>query len=118
MIIARKAFLIGRVINQASYTDGAQEVASRLVITRGDGPALFELGKEVFDQIAGLVRPFRHLRGRWEFVATDDDGCEVRYSMDFEVPLLLAPILGGLMSHMSNTMVDAFARRAEQVYGA
>jgi polyketide cyclase/dehydrase family protein len=42
----------------------------------------------------------------------------VRYSMDFEVPLLLAPILGGLMSHMSNTMVDAFARRAEQVYGA
>lgn len=98
--------------------NNAQEVASRLVVTRGDGPALFELGKEVFDQIAGLVRPFRHLRGRWEFVATDDGGCEVRYSMDFEVPLLLAPILGGLMSHMSNTMVDAFARRAEQVYGA
>ena len=34
----------------------AQEVASRLVITRGDGPALFELGKEVFDQMAGLVK--------------------------------------------------------------
>ena len=68
--------------------------------------------------IALVEGPFRHLRGRWEFVATDDGGCEVRYSMDFEVPLLLAPILGGLMSHMSNTMVDAFARRAEQVYGA
>ena len=68
--------------------------------------------------IALVEGPFRHLRGRWEFAPTDDGGCEVRYSMDFEVPLLLAPILGGLMSHMSNTMVDAFARRAGQVYGA
>jgi len=37
--------------------------------------------------------------------------------MDFEVPLLLAPIFGGLMEYMTNTMVDAFARRAEAMYG-
>ena len=61
--------------------------------------------------------PFRHLRGRWEFRPLDDGGCEVHYSMDFEVPLLLAPIFGGLMEYMTNTMVDAFARRAEAIYG-
>ena len=36
--------------------NGTQEVASRLVVTRGDGPALLEPGKEVFDQMAGLVK--------------------------------------------------------------
>ena len=36
--------------------NGAQEVASRLVVTRDDGPVLLEPGKEVFDQMAGLVK--------------------------------------------------------------
>ncbi|MDO4643158.1 MAG: type II toxin-antitoxin system RatA family toxin [Cardiobacteriaceae bacterium] len=67
--------------------------------------------------ISLLEGPFRHLHGRWEFLSLPDGGCEVRYSMDFEVPFLLAPILGGLMKHMGDTMVDAFAQRAEQVYG-
>lgn len=61
--------------------------------------------------------PFKKLNGRWDFLALPDGGCEVRYQMDFEVPFLLAPLLGGLMDYMANSMVDAFAARAAQEYG-
>lgn len=66
--------------------------------------------------IALVEGPFRHLSGRWDFVE-DGEGCTVHYQMRFEVPFLLAPILGGLMDYMANTMVDAFAKRAQDVYG-
>ena len=39
--------------------EGAQEVASRLVVTRGDGPALLALGKEVLDLMASQAMPAR-----------------------------------------------------------
>lgn len=62
--------------------------------------------------------PFRHLSGRWDFEASPEgQGCTVHYRMQFEVMFLLAPILGGLMEYMANSMVDAFARRAHEIYG-
>lgn len=68
--------------------------------------------------IALVDGPFKKLSGRWDFIEQADGGCEVRYRMEFEVPFLLAPILGGLMDYMANSMVDAFAARAAAVYGA
>lgn len=67
--------------------------------------------------IALVEGPFKHLSGRWEFLPQEQGGCEVRYEMNFEVPFFLAPILGGVMEYMANTMVGAFAERAAQVYG-
>lgn len=67
--------------------------------------------------IALVEGPFKHLTGRWDFKPAADGGCEVHYEMNFEVPFFLAPILGGVMEYMANTMVSAFAERAVQVYG-
>ncbi len=36
--------------------DGAQEVASRLVVARGDSPVLLEASKEVLDEMSGFVQ--------------------------------------------------------------
>lgn len=66
--------------------------------------------------IALVDGPFKHLSGRWDFIA-DGEGCVVDYQMRFEVPFILAPVLGGLMDYMANTMVDSFAKRAAAVYG-
>ena len=66
--------------------------------------------------IALVEGPFRHLSGRWEF-REEEGGCTVFYQMRFEVMFLLAPIFGGLMEYMANSMVDAFAKRAFAVYG-
>ena len=66
--------------------------------------------------IALVDGPFKHLSGRWEFVP-DGQGCTVRYQMSFEVPFFLAPVFGGLMEYIANTMVVSFVGRAEAVYG-
>lgn len=67
--------------------------------------------------IALLNGPFKRLNGRWEFRRLPNNECEVYYEMNFEVSFLLAPILEPLMAHMSNTMVDSFAKRAQDIYG-
>jgi len=36
--------------------DSGQEVSGRFVVPSGDGAILFESGKEVFDQMSGLVQ--------------------------------------------------------------
>ncbi len=66
--------------------------------------------------IALVDGPFKHLSGRWEFLP-NEPGCTIHYRMSFDVPFFLAPVLGGLMEYMANTMVDSFVRRAEAVYG-
>lgn len=60
---------------------------------------------------------FKRLHGRWEFTPQADGGCEVSYRMDFEVPLLLGPLVGGLANLMGSTMVDVFSARAQALYG-
>ena len=60
---------------------------------------------------------FKRLHGRWEFTPQTDGGCEVSYHMDFEVPLLLGPLVGGLANLMGSTMVDVFSARAQALYG-
>ena len=50
---------IRRAIRQSLPDGGPQEVASRLVVTRGDGPVLLALGKEVLDLMASQAMPAR-----------------------------------------------------------
>ena len=50
---------IRRAIRQSLPDGGRQEVASRLVVTRGDGPVLLALGKEVLDLMASQAMPAR-----------------------------------------------------------
>ena len=44
--------------NGSSQINGGEEVASRFVVTCGDGAILFEATKEVLDKVAGLVKFF------------------------------------------------------------
>lgn len=60
--------------------------------------------------------PFSHLNAQWRFEALPD-GCRVHYEMDLGVPFFLKGILEGLAQNMASTMVDAFCKRAEALYG-
>ena len=62
--------------------------------------------------------PFKHLKGCWQFVALDGTACRVLLDLEFELAnALVRRTLGPLFSEMVNTMVDAFCRRAEELYG-
>ncbi len=62
--------------------------------------------------------PFRHLDGGWRFTGLADRGCKVELHLHYEFSSrILEKLVGPVFSHIADTMVDAFARRAERVYG-
>ncbi len=75
-----------------------------------------DYGKSIHMEL--LDGPFSHLSGTWNFKPLGPEGCKVSLEMDFEVSSsLLKATLGPMFGQVMNTMVDAFSRRAEKVYG-
>ncbi|MDX1756967.1 MAG: type II toxin-antitoxin system RatA family toxin [Marinobacter sp.] len=61
--------------------------------------------------------PFRNLRGHWQFLSLDVNACKVILRLEFEFSGSLARMtFGTVFSQAANTMVDAFCRRADEVY--
>ncbi|WP_336365836.1 type II toxin-antitoxin system RatA family toxin [Marinobacter sp. C2H3] len=61
--------------------------------------------------------PFRNLKGQWHFKALSDSACKVILSLEFEFSGSLSRMaFGTVFSQAANTMVDAFCRRADDVY--
>lgn len=63
--------------------------------------------------------PFSHLDGCWSFDAMAARGCRIGFEMRFEISSgVLARVMAPLFEEIAKTSVDAFCRRAWQVYGA
>lgn len=61
--------------------------------------------------------PFRHLHGEWRFHALAESACKVEFELAYEFSThLLETVVGPVFSHIANTFIDAFVRRAEAVY--
>lgn len=61
--------------------------------------------------------PFRKLQGGWKFTALREDACKIELVLDFEFSgRLINSAFGKVFSQIANTMVDAFCKRAEEVY--
>lgn len=62
--------------------------------------------------------PFSKFAGIWRFQPLSDDACKVTLDMEFEVASKLAGVaLTALFKQVANIMVDAFVKRAKQIYG-
>ena len=62
--------------------------------------------------------PFRELCGGWQFKALDNAGCKVTLALQFEFESrILDSVFGGFFEEIGNSLVDAFTRRAADVYG-
>jgi ribosome-associated toxin RatA of RatAB toxin-antitoxin module len=63
--------------------------------------------------------PFRHLHGEWRFRALGEHGCKVEFELAYEFAThILEKLIGPVFSHIANTFIDAFVKRAEAVYPA
>jgi ribosome-associated toxin RatA of RatAB toxin-antitoxin module len=63
--------------------------------------------------------PFRHLQGQWRFEAIGERGSQVHFRVEFEFKnRLTAAALNNAFETLCSTIVDAFARRAQALYGA
>ena len=62
--------------------------------------------------------PFRKLEGSWRFKPLGESACKIEFVMHYEFASgLLEKMLGPVFSMVTNSLVDAFVHRAEQVYG-
>ncbi|ALP52769.1 cyclase [Candidatus Tenderia electrophaga] len=62
--------------------------------------------------------PFHHLEGFWHFDALDEQACKISLLMEFEFSSkLLGLTIGPVFNQIANSMVDAFVKRAADVYG-
>jgi len=62
--------------------------------------------------------PFRRFAAAWRFNRLSDEACRIEFSVEYELSGPLARMLSPLFDRIADTMVDAFTRRAYEVYGA
>jgi ribosome-associated toxin RatA of RatAB toxin-antitoxin module len=65
-----------------------------------------------------LHGPFRDLTGRWRFEGIGDRGSRVHFRVEFEFKnRITAAAFNAVFEAMCGTIVDAFAQRAQKIYG-
>ncbi|MEQ8515653.1 MAG: type II toxin-antitoxin system RatA family toxin [Chromatocurvus sp.] len=63
--------------------------------------------------------PFERFAGRWRFQALGEAACKVSLELDFKIRSALVGVAAGrLFERVTNSQVEAVARRARQVYGS
>jgi len=65
-----------------------------------------------------VTGPFRHLEGRWSFHALGDHGCKITMELEFELTGgFFDRMFHPIFNHIANSLVDAFSKRAAEIYG-
>jgi len=97
-------------------------VEARLEVARGSFQKSFttrnRLRPPKMIEMRLVEGPFRHLEGFWRFEPVGEGGCRVSLDLEFEFAgRLVGLALGPVFRQIADTLVDAFCRRAVQVYG-
>ncbi|RDH80770.1 MAG: ubiquinone-binding protein [endosymbiont of Galathealinum brachiosum] len=99
------------------------EVQASIEIARGalnkSFTTLNRLQKDKIIEMRLLKGPFKHLQGYWRFDALKDKSAS-KISLDLEFEFeskLIAFAVGPVFNQIGNSMVDAFCKRAVEVYG-
>ncbi|MFK5913903.1 MAG: type II toxin-antitoxin system RatA family toxin [Woeseiaceae bacterium] len=62
--------------------------------------------------------PFKNLDGTWRFETLGESACKVSLDLEFEFSSkILSFTLGPVFSKVANNLVDAFIKRADNIYG-
>ena len=70
-------------------------------------------------RVAYLDGPFEHLDNVWSFVEIDEHSCDVVFSIDYAFKnRVLGALMGTMFDRAFHKFAEAFAKRADEVYGA
>jgi ribosome-associated toxin RatA of RatAB toxin-antitoxin module len=79
---------------------------------------LNRLQKDKMVEMRLIEGPFQHLEGYWRFEPLNETACKVMFDIEFEFSSkILAMTVGPVFSQITSTIVDAFTKRAVEVYG-
>ncbi len=69
-------------------------------------------------QIQLVEGPFRKLDGSWRFTDLAARGCKIEFRLHYEFAgWLLDRLISPVFDHIAGTLVEAFVKRAGQIYG-
>lgn len=69
-------------------------------------------------QIRLVEGPFSKLDGTWRFTGLADRGCRIEFRLHYAFAgRVLDRLISPIFHHIASTLVDAFVKRADQVYG-
>lgn len=62
--------------------------------------------------------PFRRLEGLWCFRPLAENACKIEFQLSYEFSSkLFEKVIGPVFSQIANTLVDAFVKRSDEIYG-
>jgi ribosome-associated toxin RatA of RatAB toxin-antitoxin module len=62
--------------------------------------------------------PFSQLQGRWRFERLGEEGCKISLFLEYDFSSkMVGMVVGPVFSQIANSLVDAFQKRAADVYG-
>ena len=98
------------------------EVRARIEMHKGGVHKSFatcnRLQKDKMIEIRLLEGPFLRLEGFWRFQALRSDACKVSLDLEFEFSSQLIQVaIGPVFKQITNSLVDAFCKRAVELYG-
>jgi ribosome-associated toxin RatA of RatAB toxin-antitoxin module len=69
-------------------------------------------------EMALVDGPFRQLDGNWRFKSLGEQACKIEFRLHYEFSSkLLEKLIGPVFHYIANSFVDAFVKRAGQIYG-
>jgi len=100
----------------------AAEITASLTLAKGGIQKSFttcnriQLNKMI--EVRLLDGPFKHLEGFWQFEAISENSCRITFNLEFEFTnKLLSLAFGSVFQQVTQTLVEAFTKRAEEIYG-
>ena len=62
--------------------------------------------------------PFKKLIGGWTFIPLSPEACKIEFHLAYEFSSkIFEKVIGPVFGQIANTFVDAFVKRADEVYG-
>jgi len=100
-----------------------EEITASLDLAKGGIHHMFTTRNKLINgesiAISLVDGPFEHLEGHWQFTPIgDNQGCRITLNMDFEFSnRIISMALGPIFTQISGSLVDAFCKRAQDIYG-
>jgi ribosome-associated toxin RatA of RatAB toxin-antitoxin module len=108
----RTTRIISRTEDEVRATIEMQKGALRKSFT-----TLNRLQPDKMMEVRLVEGPFRRLEGFWRFDALRPDACKVSLDLEFEFAgPVVSRVVGPVFHQIANSLVDAFCRRAVDVY--
>ncbi len=104
------------------WSRNEDEVRATIEMQRGPVHKTFtthnRLQKDKMIEMRLVEGPFEHLEGFWRFTELDRGATRVALDLEYEFSsTLLKLAIGPVFAQIANSLVDAFCRRATELYG-